>query len=307
VTLLLSIPSMWALAFALAKIGVFAGLIAGAGGVLALGGYHNGSRAAHTRLLSYSLLGAFIGFHSSLAPVLIQAGQINDAGVMGMFDSDLVLLLRGTPVWESAAFRGAGFALSALLILSLLRTLRAQRKPPDSVFYRLAFIGQALALGLVAYGFTLSGHVSVLDAWLRAALAFHVAAMAIWVGMLLPLRWCCDDVETGDLGDLMRRFGRLGMGLVAALASSGAFMLLTLIDLIELFTTQYGRLMLFKLAAFVGLLSIAALNKLRHVPVLHLPGGSRALARSIDRELIVAMVLLLVTAVVTTLLGPATH
>ena len=149
-TLLLSIPSLWALAFALAKIGVFAGLIAGAGGVLALGGYHNGSRAAHTRLLSYSLLGAFIGFHSSLAPVLIQAGQINDAGVMGMFDSDLVLLLRGTPVWESAAFRGAGFALSALLILSLLRTLRAQRKPPDSVFYRLAFIGQALALGLVA-------------------------------------------------------------------------------------------------------------------------------------------------------------
>ena len=288
-TLLLSIPSMWALAFVLAKIGIFAGVIAGAGGVLALGGYHNGSRAAHTRLLSYSLLGAFIGFHSSLAPVLIQAGQINDAGVMGMFDSDLVLLLRGTPVWESAAFRGAGFALSALLILSLLRTLRAQRKPPDSVFYRLAFIGQALALGLVAYGFTLSGHVSVLDAWLRAALAFHVAAMAIWVGMLLPLRWCCDDVESGGLGELMRRFGRLGIGLVAA------------------FTTEYGRLMLFKLAAFVGLLFIAALNKLRYVPVLHLPGGSRALARSIDRELIVAMVLLLVTAVVTTLLGPATH
>jgi len=51
---------MWALAFALAKIGVFAGLIAGAGGVLALGGYHNGSRAAHTRLLSYSLLGALL-------------------------------------------------------------------------------------------------------------------------------------------------------------------------------------------------------------------------------------------------------
>jgi len=189
----------------------------------------------------------------------------------------------------------------------LLRTLRAQRKPPDSVFYRLAFIGQALALGLVAYGFTLSGHVSVLDAWLRAALAFHVAAMAIWVGMLLPLRWCCDDVESGGLGELMRRFGRLGIGLVAALASSGVFMLLNLIDIIELFTTEYGRLMLFKLGAFVGLLAIAALNKLRHVPVLHLPGGSRALARSIDRELVVAMTLLLVTAVVTTLFGPATH
>ena len=111
-TSLLSISSIWALAFVLAKIGIFAGLVAGAGGVLALGGYHNGSRAAHTRLLSYSLLGAFIGFHSSLAPVLIQAGQIKDAGVMGMFDSDLVLLLRGTPAWESAAFRGAGFALS---------------------------------------------------------------------------------------------------------------------------------------------------------------------------------------------------
>ena len=306
-TSLLSVPSMWALAFVLAKIGIFVGLVAGAGGVLALGGYHNGSRAAHTRLLSYSLLGAFIGFHSSLAPVLIQAGQINDAGVMGMFDSDLVLLLRGTPVWESAAFRGAGFALSALLIVSLLRTLRAQRTPPDSVFYRLAFIGQTLALGLVAYGFSLYGHISVLDAWVRAALMFHVAAMAIWVGMLLPLRWCCEDVESGGLGEQMRRFGRLGIGLVGALACSGVVMLLNLIDIIELFTTEYGRLMLFKLAAFVGMFSIAALNKLRYVPALHQPGGSRALARSIDREVVVAMILLLVTAVVTTLLGPATH
>ena len=125
--------------------------------------------------------------------------------------------------------------------------------------------------------------------------------------MLLPLRWCCGDVESGGLGEQMRRFGRLGIGLVAALASSGVFMLLNLIDIIELFTTEYGRLMLFKLAAFVGLLFIAALNKLRYVPVLHLPGGSRALARSIDRELVVAMSLLIVTAVVTTLLGPAAH
>jgi len=143
--------AVWTLLIILAKVGIFAGIIASAGGIAALRGYHNGSRASHARLLSYCLLGALLGFHSSLAPVLIQAGQINDAGLLGMFDIDLVLFLRGTPVWESAAYRGVGFALSALLVLALQKTLNAQRKSPEPVFYHIASFGQALALALRIY------------------------------------------------------------------------------------------------------------------------------------------------------------
>lgn len=299
--------AVWTLLAILAKVGIFAGVIASAGGIAALRGYHNGSREGHGRLLSYCLLGALLGFHSSLAPVLIQAGQINDAGLMGMFDIDLVLFLRGTPVWESAAFRGAGFALSALLVLSLLKTLNAQRKSPEPVFYHIASFGQALALTLVAYGFTLSGHISLLDPWVRAALTIHVAAMSIWLGMLLPLRWCCVDMETNVLIMQMARFSRLGIGLVATLVITGIAMLLSLIDVADLFITDYGRLMLLKLMAFTALLIIAALNKWRYVPALSLQGGNQKLVRSIDREICGAAALLVVAAVLTTALGPSSH
>lgn len=299
--------AVWTLFAILAKLGIFAGMMASAGGIVALRGYHNGSRAAHGRLLSYCLLGALLGFHSSLLPVLIQAGQINDAGPMGMFDIDLVLLLRGTPVWESAAFRGVGFALSALLVLALLKTLNTQRKSPEPAFYHIASLGQALALALVAYGFTLSGHISLLESWVRTALTIHVAAMGIWLGMLLPLRWCCADVESNTLVMLMTRFSRLGFGVVATLVVTGIAMLLSLIDIVDLFTTDYGRLMLLKLAAFTVVLLIAALNKWRYVPALSLPGGAQKLARSIDREILIAATLLVITAVLTTALGPSSH
>ncbi len=44
-------------------------------------------------------------------------------------------------------------------------------------------------------------------------------------------------------------------------------MLLSLIDIVDLFTTDYGRLVLLKLAAFTVVLLIAALNKWRYVPL----------------------------------------
>jgi putative copper resistance protein D len=299
--------AVWTLLIILAKVGIFAGIIASAGGIAALRGYHNGSRASHARLLSYCLLGALLGFHSSLAPVLIQAGQINDAGLLGMFDIDLVLFLRGTPVWESAAYRGVGFALSALLVLALQKTLNAQRKSPEPVFYHIASFGQALALALVAYGFTLSGHISLLDPWVRAALTIHVAAMSIWLGMLLPLRWCCVDMQMDPLIKQMTRFSRLGIGLVATLVFTGITMLLSLIDVVDLFTTNYGRLMLLKLVAFTAVLLFAALNKWRYVPALSLPGGNHKLVCNIDREIFGAAALLIVAAVLTTALGPSSH
>ena len=202
--------SAWELTSVLSKLALILGLVAAAGGVAALKRYHDGSRAGHEKLLAFSLGGAAIGFHFSLLPVLLQVGQINDSGLMGMFDLELLWLLRGTPAWDAAAFRGTGFFLSILLMLTLLRVLRQQKTVPPSAYYRIAWIGQLLALGLVAYGFTLVGHVSVL-AWLpRLALLVHVTAIALWFGMLVPLRWCCADPSLPRLQRQMQSFSRLG-------------------------------------------------------------------------------------------------
>jgi putative copper resistance protein D len=305
--------SGWEAALLLSKLGVFVGMLASAGGVLALRGYHDGSRAGHTRLLAYSLFGAVIGLHASVLQVLLQAGQINAAGVMGMFDLNLIFLLRGTPVWDAAAYRGVGFALSVLLVLNLLRVLTLQRATPPVSFYRIALVGQSLALGLVAYGFTQLGHISVTTPLAKIALILHVAAMGGWVGMLLPLRWCCSALSNASLAALMQRFSRLGIALVIVLLSTGGVLLLTLVSPSELFTTDYGQLLLLKLGLFGVLVGIAAMNKLRYVPQLltvdrsaELP-SRLALRVSIDREIAIAVALLVLTTVVSTLLGPAAH
>lgn len=299
--------SAWELTSVLSNLALILGLVAAAGGVAALKRYHDGSRAGHEKLLAFSLGGAAIGFHFSLLPVLLQVGQINDSGLMGMFDLELLWLLRGTPAWDAAAFRGTGFFLSILLILTLLRVLRQQKTVPPSAYYRIAWIGQLLALGLVAYGFTLVGHVSVL-AWLpRLALLVHVTAIALWFGMLVPLRWCCADPSLSRLQRQMQSFSRWGIGLVVVLVLTGATLLLSLIPLADLFATSYGRVLCLKLLLVAAVLVIASFNKWRHVPRLELEGGRCALRSSIDREIALGVALVLVSAAVSTLLGPAEH
>lgn len=297
--------SAWELASVLSKLVLILGLLAAAGGIAALEHYHDGSRGGHDRLLAFSLGGAVIGFHFSLFPVLLQVGQINDSGLMGMFDLELLWLLRGTPAWEAAAFRATGFFLSALLVLTLLRVLKQQKAAPPPAYYRIAVIGQLLALAPVVAGFTLVGHVSVL-AWLpRLALLLHVAAIALWFGMLVPLRWCCADPSLPRLQAQMQRFSRLGLWLVAVLMLTGATLVLNLIPLADLVATSYGRVLCLKLLLVTAVVGIASLNKWRHVPRLELEGGRTALRSSIDREIALGLALVLVSAVVSTLVGPA--
>jgi len=78
-------------------------------------------------------------------------------------------------------------------------------------------------------------------------------------------------------------------------------------DVSELWTGDYGRLVLTKLLLVSFLLALAALNHLRLTPRLFAydVGALRALKRSIMAELAVAGCVLLVTAAMTTLAGPS--
>jgi putative copper export protein len=81
---------------------------------------------------------------------------------------------------------------------------------------------------------------------------------------------------------------------------------LMLTDVRELWTDDYGRLVLTKVLLVCCLLALAALNHLRLTPRLFAydTGALRALKRSILAELAVAGCVLVVTAAMTTLAGP---
>jgi putative copper export protein len=97
------------------------------------------------------------------------------------------------------------------------------------------------------------------------------------------------------------------MALVAVLLAAGAAVLWILLGSVsELWTSGYGRLACAKIALVACLLALAAWNKLRLVPRIAAgdPLAVRSLRRSLRAEMVVAGLILLITAALTTLAGP---
>ena len=95
---------------------------------------------------------------------------------------------------------------------------------------------------------------------------------------------------------------------VALLIGSGVLVVIQLLDSISaLWVTEYGRILSIKLVGVSAILLLALFHKMRLVPaLLSQPKNSIRLARSIQVELVLGSLILLTTAVLTTLVGP-TH
>ena len=86
-----------------------------------------------------------------------------------------------------------------------------------------------------------------------------------------------------------------GLGLAYALTGSVQHLL----------TSAHGQLLLIKIILVVGLLSLAAYHKLKLVPQLQGSQQASSLQRSIQHELVLGLAILLVTAVLSSVFGPA--
>ena len=171
---------------------------------------------------------------------------------------------------------------------------------------------QAIALAgavVVAGSFALSGHSgSAGPGFLpRLLVAIHVLAVSFWIGALVPLFNIASNPEFSRIGAILRRFGSIAVFIVPGLIAAGLVLLWLLLGSLEaIFTSEYGRLVLLKLAFVGGLLSLAAVNKLRLTPgvVAGSPAASARLRWSIAGEMTLATGILLVTAIFTTAVGP---
>jgi putative copper export protein len=106
---------------------------------------------------------------------------------------------------------------------------------------------------------------------------------------------------------MMQKFGTLAVVVVSLLIVAG-FALLWMLSYgqADFWSSGYGNMIAAKLLLVVLLLGAAALNKLRLTPRL-MNGDARAiviLRRSIQFEILAAVLILLVTASFTSLLGP---
>jgi copper transport protein len=123
--------------------------------------------------------------------------------------------------------------------------------------------------------------------------------MAFWLGAFWPLRVALARETRPAAAMLVARFSRLAVGAVALLVLAGLALAVVQVERpAAILVTDYGRLLLVKLAAVAVLIGLAAWNKLRLSPRLAAgdAGAARALASTITAEMAMAGMILTLTA-----------
>ncbi len=282
-------PDTWELASVFVRFLLYLGALASIGLILVRIVFHretSGLRTSFvwrvTTLATLALLTAVAGFALKGAALV---GEFS-----GMVDPMMLGLLWQTPVGTALGLRIAG--LIAILVA-----------------IRIPVVGLHVAAAggvVVLWSFTLVGHVA--DAgrfWLNFLLLLHLSCAAFWIGMLSPLRILAGNSEDFDrAAGLGYRFGQIAAFTVPALIVAGIVIAWRLLgDFASLVGTGYGRILLAKVCAIALLLAAAAANKLRFIPAMIRGDRSAAIAlrRSINFEWAAVSLVLLATAVLTTL------
>ena len=235
---------------------------------------------------------AVLGIAMTLALVPLQASFLGGGTWSAATDTDLLALVATTPLGASVQLRVVGLAV---LLLALL----------PFAWGRLV---AALGVMLVALSFSLVGHtLAEPRAVLSALIGLHVVCIAFWIGSLGPLYRIVDQVSVRQAADVVERFGRLAVWVVAVLIASGGLLLVMLTGAeAGIIATPYGTVFLVKLAWVFALIMLATRNKLVLTPDLRSDrdGARGALMRAIRWEIGCVAVIMLTTATLTTIASP---
>lgn len=143
---------------------------------------------------------------------------------------------------------------------------------------------------------------------LAGLLILHLMSAAFWVASLWLLFHLVGSYhDLANTAHILTRFGQIAMGGVGLLLLAGVTLATLLTGgLTPLLTTGYGQFLIGKILIVAVLLLFAAANKWRLVPAFERGDAtaSRRLRRSIALEMALIAVILLITAVLTTMTSP---
>ncbi len=238
-------------------------------------------------LLSAAGAVGFVVLHYALEAARM-SGEL--AGVM---DGSLQSLVLHSPASTAFALRLVG------LVLILIGFFRHA-----SFGTLLGLIGVALAL----LAFTTVGHTTTHAprAVLAMLLLIHLTVAAFWFGALVPLLAISAREPTALAALIVERFSAFAVWLVPGLFVAGVLLAGALLGSFAALGSDYGQLLLVKVAGFAALMALAALNKWRFGPALARgdPRIARAFRRSVLAEYALVIAIFCVTAVLTSFYSP---
>jgi putative copper resistance protein D len=219
--------------------------------------------------------------------LVLKAAEMGDVPWQQAFSEDLVpMVLWGTDFGQDWIVR---LILAALLALALM----AAR--PARPFYRPALIAACVLSAALVGTLAWAGHAAATTDGLGAAHIvsdfLHLVASAAWVGALVPLALLlsmaltrADATSLAVAREVVERFSTIGIVSVCGLMVTGIVNTWAILDgPAALVGTEYGRLLVLKIALFLAMLSLAAVNRLRLTPVLRQKPSASAAAGALRR------------------------
>lgn len=275
-------PDAFGLAAIVTKFALYLGVMTSAGTVMAMLMFRL------ERIRGLAMTFAVLGIVAAILAFSLRGANLT-GDVSGLTDPEMLKLLWTTPVGTALLLRLVGLGL---LIAGLLM---------GRVGTWVSVLGGVIAI----WSFDQVGHVSGLETTLLdLALMLHLLAVALWIGVLTPLKRLASSSSTyASAADVGHRFGVVASATVPVLIIVGGYMGYQLVgSFTALAGTSYGQAMIIKVLLVGLLLGLAAANKLRFIPALRTgdPAAANHLSKSISIEWIVILAVLGMTAVLTT-------
>lgn len=253
------------------------------------------------------LLGAaMISFVSSVAWLLVQSALMSEGwegAVSGEVLSTVLLQTEFGQLWI-----GRLALSSAVLILAVVSSMRRGHNAGSALMTGLSAL---LVVSLAGTGHAVMGIGTARDVDVTGQ-AVHLVAASVWLGGLLPLGFLLRKVQTetdpawlAAAQSALSRFSQVGLVAVAALLLTGLTASWSLVGSIgALVDTDYGRVLLAKLAFVLAMIGLAATNRFWLMPRIEADSPSRRNAMlRLSRNVALEQALGLAVLVAVSLLG----
>ena len=244
---------------------------------------------------SLARLGVFCAVLAILLVILrlpIRASFLMGGTWDGATSAMMLGMVADSPLGSAVVIRTMGLLLTAAILL----------RHPVAIW--IGCLGAAIA----AASFGLRGHaLEEPRITLGILITVHILGLSFWWSALVPLISVAKQRSANRIGELAHEFGQSALWIVLGLALAGGTMLVLFgVTSLEAVRTPYGQALVVKLIAFVLVMGVAAVNKLRLTPAL-LSGRVDAATRfrsTVRVEAVLILLVLVTTAVLTTLAAP---
>jgi putative copper resistance protein D len=161
---------------------------------------------------------------------------------------------------------------------------------------------------ILASTFSFVGHSTELGVEGSIAVTMHVAVALWWAGSLYPLWRATQSLQPESLQMALYRFGHIASGLLVGMILGGAVLLYLLVIAPDgEVSTVYATAVFVKLTIVTILFGIAAMHKWRSVPHLLQQGRIAAFQRSLGLEITLMLLVLALTSVLSSAIGPSSY